>query len=135
VLCHLAIRLQLAGRASVALHTNVFFRDRVVVEAGIVMKLRANGVVVLVPRYGLEGTVILGTARGSAEPRAVPAAPPRRTLVFDEVSQVLTDASDSALCLRVFDEVQVGAPQLLGVMLYFVCKAFLPLHSLGRLVH
>ena len=30
---------QLAGRASVALHTNIFFKDRVVVETALVMKV------------------------------------------------------------------------------------------------
>lgn len=132
---------QLAGRASVALHTNIFFKDRVVVETALVMKvrrggaaagrgtlgahaaapvlpppspacaqLRANGVVVLVPRFGLEGTVILGATKGAPPPSGSGGADkPRRELVFDEAQQTLAAADDptGALRLRIFDEVKV----------------------------
>ena len=48
---------QHAGRASVALHTLIFFRNRTEHEDAYVIKVRENGVVVLVPRYGIEGVV------------------------------------------------------------------------------
>ena len=48
---------QHAGRASVALHTLIFFRGREAREEAHIIKVRENGVVVLVPRYGIEGIV------------------------------------------------------------------------------
>ncbi len=48
---------QHAGRASVGLHTLIFFRGRDEEEDAYVIKVRENGVVVLVPRYGIEGIV------------------------------------------------------------------------------
>jgi exosome complex exonuclease DIS3/RRP44 len=48
---------QHAGRASVALHTLIFFRGRETVEDAHIIKVKENGVVVLVPRYGIEGIV------------------------------------------------------------------------------
>ncbi|GLI66006.1 hypothetical protein VaNZ11_009617 [Volvox africanus] len=53
---------QLAGRASVELHTLIFFKDRTVVADARVTKVKANGLVVFVPKYGIEGPVYL-TAR------------------------------------------------------------------------
>jgi len=50
---------QMAGRASTELHTLYYFRDRVVNERGIILRVRENGVVVLVPRFGIEGTIFL----------------------------------------------------------------------------
>ncbi|CDP01774.1 unnamed protein product [Coffea canephora] len=46
---------QMAGRASVELHTLIYFRNR---QARIV-KIRANGFIVFVPKYGIEGPVHL----------------------------------------------------------------------------
>jgi hypothetical protein len=43
---------QLCGRASVNLHTLIFFRDKRVETDAVIMKVRSNGIVVLVPRYG-----------------------------------------------------------------------------------
>jgi hypothetical protein len=42
---------QLCGRASVNLHTLIFFRDKRVETDAVIMKVRSNGIVVLVPRY------------------------------------------------------------------------------------
>ena len=50
---------QLAGRASAELYTLVFFRDRPSEESARVVKVRDVGVVVFVPKYGIEGTVKL----------------------------------------------------------------------------
>jgi hypothetical protein len=104
--------LQLAGRASVSLHTNIFFKDRVVTESALVMRLKANGCVVLVPRYGIEGTIFLVPPSSTASKAAAADAAPARALAFDEVAQTLTDVSpgaDSArLTLRVFDEIKVA---------------------------
>eukprot|EP00658_Telonema_sp_P-2_P018231 TRINITY_DN17154_c0_g1_i1.p1 TRINITY_DN17154_c0_g1~~TRINITY_DN17154_c0_g1_i1.p1 ORF type:complete len:443 (+),score=129.45 TRINITY_DN17154_c0_g1_i1:100-1428(+) len=50
---------QMAGRASVDLHTLFYFKDRTVQEKGIILRLRENGVGVLVPRFGIEALVRL----------------------------------------------------------------------------
>ena len=46
-----------AERASVALYSLLFFRNRTVVEDGYLTLVRPNGVGVLVPRYGLDGWI------------------------------------------------------------------------------
>ena len=117
---------QLAGRASGSLHTNLFFKGRIVVESGLVMRVRANGVALLVPRFGLEGVVILGRAAGevaagtsglgllkpsfgSREGAASGAGAPTRLLTYDEAGQTVADATDPCtLQLRIFDEVRVA---------------------------
>merc|ERR1712112_15020 len=50
---------QYAGRASVNLHTHIFFKDRVEDEEGYVLFVRQNALQVLIPKYGLEGTIYL----------------------------------------------------------------------------
>jgi len=106
---------QLAGRASGALHTNIFFARRVVVDLALVIRLRGNGAVVLVPRFGLEGAVVLGrtgeSAAAAAAARApgAPAPAPAPLLLFDEAAQTLCAAADpAALRLRIFQEVKVA---------------------------
>ncbi|GAB4847637.1 Exosome complex exonuclease RRP44 A [Ancistrocladus abbreviatus] len=56
---------QMASRASVELHTLIYFRKRRTdIEARIV-KIRSNGFIVFVPKYGIEGPVYL-TPRGES---------------------------------------------------------------------
>lgn len=50
---------QYAGRASVELHTQLFFRNRQVDEEAYVLAVKKNALHVLIPRYGLEGTLYL----------------------------------------------------------------------------
>lgn len=50
---------QFAGRASVELHTLIFFRDTSVTAGARIMSVKSNGLVVLVPKYGIEGPVLL----------------------------------------------------------------------------
>lgn len=50
---------QYAGRASVALHTHLFFRNKVQDEEGYILFVRKNALQVLIPKYGLEGTLYL----------------------------------------------------------------------------
>uniref|UniRef100_A0A7S4N145 Ribosomal RNA-processing protein 44 n=1 Tax=Guillardia theta TaxID=55529 RepID=A0A7S4N145_GUITH len=57
---------QFAGRASTELHAHVFFKNKVVEEEAYVMRLRKNGIVVLIPKYGLESPVIL-EEKGSSQ--------------------------------------------------------------------
>jgi exosome complex exonuclease DIS3/RRP44 len=48
---------QYAGRASVALNTHLFFRNRTEEVEGYVLFVRKNALQILVPKYGLEGTL------------------------------------------------------------------------------
>ncbi|XP_027347778.1 exosome complex exonuclease RRP44 homolog A isoform X1 [Abrus precatorius] len=60
---------QMAGRASVELHTLIYFRKRPTETEARIVKIRSNGFFVFVPKYGIEGPVYL-TARaekGSGE--------------------------------------------------------------------
>jgi len=50
---------QYASRASVNLYTHIFFRGRVRDEIGYILYIRQNAVQVLIPKYGLEGTLFL----------------------------------------------------------------------------
>jgi exosome complex exonuclease DIS3/RRP44 len=51
------INAQHAGRSSVELHTRTFFRNNPKKADARVVKLLANGLIVFVPKYGIEGAV------------------------------------------------------------------------------
>jgi len=48
-----------AGRASVNLYTQIFFKNRVCDENGYILNVRKNALQILIPKYGLEGTIYL----------------------------------------------------------------------------
>ena len=48
---------QYASRASISLYTSIFFRDKQVEQDAYVIRVLKNGVVVLVPQYGIEGVL------------------------------------------------------------------------------
>ena len=50
---------QYASRASVNLHTHIFFKDKTLDETGYILFVRQNAIQVLIPKYGLEGTLFL----------------------------------------------------------------------------
>lgn len=50
---------QYAQRSSVALHTHLFFRNRVNDEDAYILSVRQNALQVLIPKYGLEGSIYL----------------------------------------------------------------------------
>nr|XP_018628165.1 exosome complex exonuclease RRP44 homolog A isoform X2 [Nicotiana tomentosiformis] len=54
---------QMASRASVELHTLIFFRKRPTDAEARIVKIRSNGFIVFVPKYGIEGPVYL-TSKG-----------------------------------------------------------------------
>jgi len=57
---------QYAGRASVHLHTQIFFRNRICDEEGYIIMVRKNALQVLIPKYGLEGTLYLSETKKSS---------------------------------------------------------------------
>ena len=56
---------QQAGRSSVELFTNLFFRGKEVIEDGYVTRVLKNGAGVLVPKYGIEGFIYAKSRDGS----------------------------------------------------------------------
>eukprot|EP00124_Ichthyophonus_hoferi_P005291 Ihof_evm1s731 gene=Ihof_evmTU1s731 len=56
---------QFAGRASVELYTHLYFKNKVVDEDAYVIRVRDNALIVLVPKYGIEGTIFLEDKVGS----------------------------------------------------------------------
>lgn len=55
---------QYASRASVNLHTHIFFRNKKSEEDGYVLFIRQNAIQVLIPKYGLEGTLYIKNDSG-----------------------------------------------------------------------
>lgn len=50
---------QMASRASVELHTLIYFRSRPTETEARIVKMRSNGFIVFVPKFGIEGPVYL----------------------------------------------------------------------------
>ncbi|KAL6523030.1 Exosome complex exonuclease RRP44 A [Orobanche minor] len=50
---------QMASRSSVELHTLIYFKNRPTDTEARVLKIRSNGFIVFVPKYGIEGPVYL----------------------------------------------------------------------------
>lgn len=83
---------QYAGRASVALHTQIFFKKRILDVEGYILSVKKNGLHILIPKYGLEGTVFLNKTS------------PPNLFVFNE--QECTQSAGSVV-LHIFDPVTV----------------------------
>ncbi|ESW09622.1 hypothetical protein PHAVU_009G142600 [Phaseolus vulgaris] len=59
---------QYAGRASVELHTLIYFRKRPTDTEARIVKIRSNGFFVFVPKYGIEGPIYLTkSGKGNGE--------------------------------------------------------------------
>lgn len=55
---------QQAERASVALNTHLFFRGKCQEEEGYVLFVRKNALTILIPKFGLEGTIYVADKNG-----------------------------------------------------------------------
>jgi len=58
---------QYASRASVNLYTHIYFKDKKREETGYVLFIRQNALQILIPKYGLEGTLFLRSGEGGKE--------------------------------------------------------------------
>ena len=58
---------QYASRASVNLYTHIYFKDKRRDETGYVLFIRQNALQILIPKYGLEGTLYLRTKDSDCE--------------------------------------------------------------------
>jgi exoribonuclease R len=52
---------QHAGRSSSQLYTLIFFRDKETLADARIVRVQANGLIVFVPKFGIEGPVYFGT--------------------------------------------------------------------------
>ncbi|KAJ0402400.1 hypothetical protein P43SY_004109 [Pythium insidiosum] len=102
---------QLAGRASVTLHTVLYFERYPTETDAVVTKVKNNGIGVLLPRFGIEGMIFMDTADGES---------PKKTQSSDaDGPQFVAEAfnaerhelrvlyGDAPRTLKVFDAVQV----------------------------
>ena len=77
---------QMAGRASAELYTLVFFRDRPSEDSARVVKVREKGVIVFIPKYGIEGPIKLESWTKAAEKPKMTSPDGSKTLhLFDKV--------------------------------------------------
>jgi exosome complex exonuclease DIS3/RRP44 len=101
---------QSAGRASVELHTHIFFRKKPVerCEARVV-RVKANGVVVFVPKFGIEAPLVFDEAHENAPDEAEKNGRneerKKNACVFDEDAMRVTDPSGKTW--TIFDALHV----------------------------
>ncbi|KAK9013098.1 hypothetical protein V6N11_041119 [Hibiscus sabdariffa] len=88
---------QMASRASVELHTLIYFRNRPTDTEARIVKIRSNGFIVFVPKYGIEGPVYLTTRaeKGSGEWRV------------DEQQQKIIKMDNNSLSYSVLQAVRI----------------------------
>lgn len=87
---------QYAQRASVAFHTQLFFKNRGILnEEGFILFVRKNAIIVLIPKFGLEGTVFFDNKDKAVASVAV---------VFDEEGPSLRVQDHT---FQMFDKVKV----------------------------
>ena len=91
---------QLAGRASGELYTLIYFRERPTDAGARVVRVKGNGVVVFVPKFGIEGPIKLEgwTSDGTMAVDGVGGEE-------EAVAQIA--APDGSRTLRLFDDVRV----------------------------
>ncbi|CAI5992066.1 unnamed protein product [Closterium sp. NIES-64] len=104
---------QMAGRASVELHTLIFFRTRPTDAEGRIVMVRSNGLIVFVPKYGIKGPVYLvpkephkGKAAAVAAANKLDGNAPSSDWVVDEKSQTV-ESKDGKRRFKVLDIVTV----------------------------
>lgn len=88
------LHAQLAGRQSVELYTKLYFKEAKS-ERAIIMRCKANGLIVMVPRYGLEGVVYLAKKGEQSK------------YTFDSKKKLLISKTDPLDILRPFLPIMV----------------------------
>lgn len=77
---------QYAQRSSVDLYTNIFFKDKTVIEDAYIIKTSPNAIITLIPKYGIEGIIHLENYEYDID---------KETLKNDQIS------------LKIFDKINV----------------------------
>lgn len=102
---------QMAGRASVELHTLIFFKNRPMDAEARIVKIQSNGFIVFVPKFGIEGPVYL---IGKGASKNASGSTSECSWVVDEEMQTVR-ASDGNCTFRVLDvthvHIEVVEPQ------------------------
>ena len=109
---------QYASRASVNLYTHIYFKDKRRDETGYVLFIRQNALQILIPKYGLEGTLFLRSKDSSdcewsfdEEEPSQTCGEVKITLFMKVKVQVFLDSSDiqhEKLALRLVNPVIPG---------------------------
>ncbi|OQR77660.1 exosome complex exonuclease RRP44-like [Tropilaelaps mercedesae] len=89
---------QYAGRASVALFTQIYFRDKSIEQEGYILFVRENALQILLPKFGMECTLYVKDKPGCAQPRVAV------RFTYDE--ERCTQSAEG-ITLRQFDRVVV----------------------------
>ncbi|XP_060878753.1 exosome complex exonuclease RRP44 [Metopolophium dirhodum] len=84
-----------AERASVALNTHIFFRGKIRDEEGYILYVRKNALQILIPKYGLEGTLFLSPRKGQLQ---------AATFIYNEEEQTQRCGE---IVFRTFDPVSI----------------------------
>eukprot|EP00505_MAST-04D_sp_SCG-Rhode-Island_P002029 Stramenopile-MAST_4_protein_2029 len=88
---------QLAGRASVALHTLIYFDGRPTVTTASILKVKSDSIVVLVPKFGMEAVIPLTLKKDGV----------CVDYTFEEDQMLLVHNSEKRKNLRIFDPVTI----------------------------
>lgn len=101
---------QMAGRASVTLHTILYFAQNPTVTGGVITRVKKNGIGVLLPQFGIEGTILFKedtkSEMESVLQTVVTFDADRHTLWINEMQE----SSDQSIerSLQVFDTVDIN---------------------------
>lgn len=96
---------QFAGRASIEYYVGQVMRNNETIESGYVIKVLNNGIVVLVPKFGVEGLIRLENLTQDTN-----------SVNFDEVNYKLSfiqSGTKKARDIYVFDKVEVQLKSVL----------------------
>ena len=96
---------QLAGRASVTLHTVLYFQQYPTRTDAVITKVKSNGVGVMLPSFGIEGMIFL-CGKGEQDDEDV--------VRYDASRHSLTLVQKNSRTLQVFDHVRVKVYVALG---------------------
>lgn len=97
---------QMAGRASVELHTLIYFRKRPTDAEARIVKIRANGLIVFVPKYGIEGPVYLTPKEKAKDSQSGKGSDGQIEWIVDQEHQTVTKA-DKSVTYKVLKAVKV----------------------------
>ncbi|PVU95866.1 hypothetical protein BB561_001545 [Smittium simulii] len=92
---------QYASRASVELFTNLFFRNKVVIQDGYVTQILQNGFSVLIPQYGIEGIVY--TLKPNQDNKINSSI-----IEYCSESNSLKSSESGEVCIKLFQKVKIA---------------------------
>nr|ATB19629.1 putative ATRRP44A [Callitropsis funebris] len=95
---------QMASRASVELHTLIYFRKRPTDAEARIIKMRSNGFIVFVPKFGIEGPVYLTRKEKPKESHSAKVSNEEVEWIVNEEQQTVTKA-DKSVSYKVLEPV------------------------------